>query len=101
MLCANKIQLAEIRFFVPKEPQVDGGQKGIWHWDKYVFWTQKWQKCSSQRCEILVSSRKINQIATSDPIAASYNVNNRICIMQKVSKQPAEGHKLAQYRLSN
>lgn len=35
------------------------------------------------------------------PVAASYNVNNHICIMQKVRKQQAEGHKLAQYQLSN
>lgn len=86
---------------VAKDTQVDGGGPGVWHWNKYVFWTQKWQKCSSQSCKILVFSRKINPIATSDPAAASYNVNNHICIMQKVSKQPAEGHKLAQYRLSN
>lgn len=36
-----------------------------------------------------------------DHVAASHSVNNRICIMQKVTKQQAEGHKLAQYQLSN
>lgn len=45
--------------------------------------------------------RTINQMATCDHVAVSSNVNNHICIMQKVSKQQAEGHKLAQHQLSN
>lgn len=45
--------------------------------------------------------RKINQMATCDRVAASYNVNNHVCIMQKVGKQQTEGHKLAQHQLSN
>lgn len=90
-----------MRSFVAKEPQGDGGELGVWRWNKYVFWAQKLHKCSSPRRKSLDSSRKITQIATSDPAAAWHNVNNHICIMQKVSKQLAEGHKLAQYRLSN
>lgn len=45
--------------------------------------------------------RKINQMATCDHVAASYNVNNHVCIMQKAGKQQTEGHKLAQHQLSN
>lgn len=40
-------------------------------------------------------------MAACDHVAVSSNVNNHICIMQKVSKQQAEGHKLAQHQLSN
>ncbi len=44
---------------------------------------------------------KINQMATCDHEATSYDVNNHVCIMQKVGKQQTEGHKLAQHQLSN
>lgn len=40
-------------------------------------------------------------MATCDRAATPYNVNNHICIMQKVGKQQTEGHKLAQHQLSN
>lgn len=41
------------------------------------------------------------QMAIFDYEVASHNVSNHICIMQKVSKQQAEGHKLAQHQMSN
>lgn len=49
----------------------------------------------------LATPRKITQMATCDRVATSYNVNNHVCIMQKVGKQQTEGHKLAQHQLSN
>lgn len=42
-----------------------------------------------------------NKAATHGHVVPSNNVNSHICIMQKVGKQLAEGHKLAQHQLSN
>lgn len=44
---------------------------------------------------------KISQTAPYDHVATSNNINNHVCIMQKVGKQQAEGQELAQHQLSN
>lgn len=59
------------------------------------------QAKKAQLLDTRATRRRITQMATCDRAATPYNVNNHVCIMQKVGKQQTEGHKLAQHQLSN
>lgn len=50
-----------------------------WRWDGYrtlkqMCWVRKWHKRASLNCKSPISLWKMNQLATHDPIAASYAV---------------------------